>query len=100
MIFLCVYFCCFFCFYYPATSATIPIITEISLFSNVKVFYFVYSVEFLGSGRPGLFLIYYISCGIILCRQFNIGINVGHVYEQAFTTIYPIQISPSSVLPK
>ena len=66
-IFMCIFLLVFFCFYYPATSAPITIITVISLFSSVKVFYFVYSVEFLGSGRPGLFLIYYISCGIILC---------------------------------
>lgn len=41
------------------------------------------------SGRPGLFLSYYISIGIIICKQFKHKYSRGRVEGNAFTTVYP-----------
>jgi hypothetical protein len=60
---------------------------------KVFIFSLIYSVEFLGSDNHGLFLAYYISSGIILCRQFNTSIHVGHVEGNAFTPVYQSHFS-------
>jgi hypothetical protein len=61
------------------TSASVSDLLRYFCFLAYFVFYFAYSVDFLWSGKSGLFLINYISSGGILCRQFNISIHVGHV---------------------
>jgi hypothetical protein len=84
---MCIYICL--CFSSVRTSASVSDLLRYFCFLAYFVFYFAYSVDFLWSGKSGLFLINYISSGGILCRQFNISIHVGHVERKTFTTVYP-----------
>ena len=84
---LCVYFCSV--FVGQQVMLQLPYLLRYSCFYR----YFIHSLliqlssVFL-SCRPDLYLIYHISSYIILWKQFNISIDVGHVERNAFATVY------------